>query len=505
MNTPKIVGQGSYGCVYDPSIKCKTGQGRGIDYTDKVSKVLSKTNAEDEQTEYTKIEKADPESKYYLGKPVLCDPAETALTEDIIQKCPVLYKPSTSKLLIMKNGGLNISTYVKSIASKPITYKPKFEIFLFKMHHMLLAVQNLLDNNLVHHDLKGQNMVYNENTGEINLIDFGLLRDTDAVIHNSKNNINRLSVAHWSFPFECNFLNKKKYTAFVGFSVAEKNAWYQHLKSELSMSKLNRSLQGSAICNFFQNIGLTKDEMDAWLKDYFDFLVSMPNYETFLNKSVETIDLYGVGLAFREIYKFGKKFMDDELVEKLKKFADSLLDPNLTRRYTVDNAIANYETVVLKDLLIKHKKQFVNHELVGITAASLKSITAPVNVVPAAIDGSRLNITPQLLTAETKKSSRLNTPPVIAAKKKKCGAGQTINNKTNRCIKKCKEGEIRNDNGRCVKNRMNAVPAAAPKAVAAPKRVVKSSVTVRAKSPSPRKRCPNGTRRNKKTGKCEKK
>ena len=64
----KLIGQGTYGCVYNPALKCK----ENINTTKKLAKLTFSDTAEDELREYAHISKADPNNKYYLGVPEVC-------------------------------------------------------------------------------------------------------------------------------------------------------------------------------------------------------------------------------------------------------------------------------------------------------------------------------------------------------------------------------------------------------------------------------------------------
>ena len=71
MPSSKVIGEGSYGCVHKPALKCKNK-----DYDPNpniVSKLLTKHNANDELKEFKLIKKADEKEHFYLGQPDSCD------------------------------------------------------------------------------------------------------------------------------------------------------------------------------------------------------------------------------------------------------------------------------------------------------------------------------------------------------------------------------------------------------------------------------------------------
>jgi hypothetical protein len=117
MSIPKVIGEGSYGCVHKPSLTCKNKP--KLSYKNKVSKVLRKKSASDELKEYKNVNKVDKNKDFYLGKPVSCNIANTPENLDSIEKCKigkeVLKNLEKHKLIIMGDGGINIEEYVKKI------------------------------------------------------------------------------------------------------------------------------------------------------------------------------------------------------------------------------------------------------------------------------------------------------------------------------------------------------------------------------------------------------
>ena len=67
---PKIIGEGTYGCVTNPSIRCT----KKINYKNKVSKIMHKKYAVKEYNELKKITKIPGITKYILSLPEMCIP-----------------------------------------------------------------------------------------------------------------------------------------------------------------------------------------------------------------------------------------------------------------------------------------------------------------------------------------------------------------------------------------------------------------------------------------------
>ena len=80
-----VVGEGSFGCVHSPSLKCKTK--RNINYDNKVSKLLTDKDAKDELKELSLFKEIDKLEEHYLGYPRKCKPMDDEETKQEINKC----------------------------------------------------------------------------------------------------------------------------------------------------------------------------------------------------------------------------------------------------------------------------------------------------------------------------------------------------------------------------------------------------------------------------------
>ena len=130
----KLIAQGTYGCVYKPSLKCVNDNMENNEYLGKVSKLMTLENAEDELTEIKKISKIDPEFKYHLRPPSICSTdIKTMLKSKNISKCSLqkarfenFYKKNNKynepTLLLMENGGVDLSMMLKN-STKPIYFE----------------------------------------------------------------------------------------------------------------------------------------------------------------------------------------------------------------------------------------------------------------------------------------------------------------------------------------------------------------------------------------------
>ena len=176
----KLVGQGAYGCVYKPSLRCADKP--DLNYDGTVSKLMFDVHATKELTETEKISAIDPSNNFHLGKPIPCKP----MTQDnefnhLKQMCDIsslkVANPARLSLLIMKDGGYNLKTFCKYHLNTYITAGNSLSNMLHAVRGLFEGLVAFQANDLIHYDLKPQNIMFNPNTGRFYFIDFGFAQN----------------------------------------------------------------------------------------------------------------------------------------------------------------------------------------------------------------------------------------------------------------------------------------------------------------------------------------
>tara|TARA_B100000902_G_scaffold399237_2_gene469191 strand:+ start:5198 stop:6535 length:1338 start_codon:yes stop_codon:yes gene_type:complete len=210
---PKVVGEGSYGCVLKPSLKCDD---KNINYKDKVSKVMYNNDALQELEEYENIAKFKELYKYAIVGPEYCQPLIDKNFVDSVSKCknPTVQRlikanVYTLSLLILQDGGISVYDYLKLVFPKQTLNEQK--IFLTSIINLIDGLIFFRKNEIMHRDIKLANIVYNVNNGMSKFIDFGLMTTNDRYISNCKNNRESLGISHSYWPPENSCTNKINY------------------------------------------------------------------------------------------------------------------------------------------------------------------------------------------------------------------------------------------------------------------------------------------------------
>lgn len=184
MTEPRIVGQGSKGCVFSPSLPCSDGT--DAMYARAVSKVMLDEHATAELEENQRVAQLDPQGKFTLRAQRKCTPLQES--RDLIAQCDDAIKfvnpagiNSETRLLIMENGGEDLYSLFERLKDSAPSEATKAE-----MHNFWLAsipvfegLQVLLKAQLCHHDVKIENIIFD---GRImKLIDFGEMQTFDTL------------------------------------------------------------------------------------------------------------------------------------------------------------------------------------------------------------------------------------------------------------------------------------------------------------------------------------
>jgi len=495
----EVAGEGTYGCVHKPQLNC-LGEKRVP--SNKLSKLMKDEEAAKEFGEYGIMENVDPQHHFYLGSPKMCKVDINLYNKNSASKCKRLIEADAEiinnlaeyTLMIMEDGGDNLEDFAEKAEKWPSSKEnsQRIERFWLEAHRALAGVKAFLDYGVVHHDLKPQNLVYNVETGRINFIDFGLMTKKDAILKQAATSKYGFSVYHWSFPLDTHFLNKKTYNKYAKLSKEAKEKYIQNIATKLKKGKENDAVD--AVKYFLYHSSNDSGELlnrgkmtETVLKGFGETLLYQmvpgdAEYVKVVNKCIDTIDVYGVGLGLLFVLKTLYKEMDAALVGELEPLLLDMVNANVMDRVDVTTALNRYEGILDKcGILKKYNKHFENHVLnegppiPPVLEKKIASIQASnVSISPQEMD-QILEEDPEALepeqvktlgkrkvSASKERTSREPSASMIGEPTRKktrklvirpseCPEGKELNPITRRCVNKCKVGEIRNERFECRK------------------------------------------------------
>lgn len=511
----QAIASGGFGCVFLPPLKCK-GDERPTGKV--VSKLLTTLNAADEFNEAKDIQtmlqtnlSMDIYNRFFIFPEKLCEP--DALTKDDLtnfeQKCSNLTKVGITantinknldavRIIELTNGGSDLKNVIKQM--KTINELSKLNQSIIELLTNAIVPMNRLG--ILHFDLKSPNILVGDDH-QLRLIDWGL-----SVI--SKNNKipsgSRMRPIQYNLPFSTVLFNNKIITEInnglkkIHFDVNYKEG----IKSELTtiihkvvikhFSNSNRGHIGYVsenIKNLFNINGEKLFFIFNLLTNYLtEAVINFINPQThrfdetkyFNDVCMKNCDVWGLITVYNDIVNRAD-ILGMGRTGKMKQLR------LLVARYLYSPEFAGKPIDI--DILIKELKVIM----------PFSSTTKKVNVIKS---------------TDIKKKSELvsvNPLPVKKTRRKRCKNGTRRNKKTGECeeINRVQEpipgsepleessddtGSLLESIGLITKPEKNIPVVKKQKVVIGEKRVINMEKNTR-------KRCKNGTRRNKKTGECE--
>jgi serine/threonine protein kinase len=361
----EVIGEGSYGCIHRPSLICKDN--KKVNYKHKISKLLLTENAISELQEYIIISESDKKGEFFLGVPDLCKvkPTENALKS--VQKCKKLTKKNNNKpitknqlknysVLVMKYGGIDLEKlgleFGKMTATE--TNRNKAKLFWKETTRLFTGLAAFQKHDIVHFDIKPQNIVYDKKTGRLNFIDFGHMRKISDAITSCQNSKNGLTEsAFWNYPFEVQFLNQDQFLITAQLTSDERNSWFlQFISNIKTHSNDDFTTAYDTFMDMFTEHMNNEEKMrieELYKTDFFKTLneqLMIEDYDDFLEKSIKTVDIYGIGLSLQYMLNYTQHLLSVEFVKKMSELCYLMTTPDVKKRCMVDRAIDFHKQTV---------------------------------------------------------------------------------------------------------------------------------------------------------------
>jgi len=444
----EILGEGTYGCVIKPSLKCKSK--KNIDYNGRVSKVMRKKDASDEMNEMKKLKHIKDLEKYSIRTPIKCDPEINDESKKIISKCEnervkrVYHKdPSKLSQLLIDDGGMDLYNFTENIYPKLSLHDQK--IFFTSILELFKGLKFFSDNDIIHQDIKSLNIVYNVSTGKIRYIDFGLVISKNEFIQQSKDSSYSFAQSWSYYPPEFSCANKIDYTNLYK-CVKYKNKYKSHDKFISDMA------------DSFDSYCLSLDMINLISSIYHSEGNKID--KTFLKVFTVLMMKY----SQKNLYR--RKFNLDELIDKYKTMLDTYniyteREPNITQEILEEASKLSVE------LKTESKEIKCPPSLPDFNPFTKKCVRKcndgkvrndKFRCIKTKKNNSPKNVNQNDIVTKTE-SNRNVIVKSNSKKERKCPPSlPDFNPFTKKCVRKCKDGKVRNDKYRCVKTRKNNIP-----------------------------------------------
>jgi serine/threonine protein kinase len=363
-----VIGEGSYGCVHKPQLECnKSNKQENQENKEKyISKFMLSKEAAQELAEYTTIAKIDKQKNYYLGRPFKCAPKKSRYNIKSVKKCDIYNDELSNRhrrtkknilnkfsLLIIPDGGLDISKWMDLKKQKKNVLKK----FWKKSAKLFEGALFFKKHGILHHDIKPQNVVFDIKTEKLRFIDFGLMRKIEDVKDESRKNENYIAqYPFWTYPFEFAYLNKEQYMKIAKLSLKKKKEYFNYyVKDKLEDPSSKISISCRILFDYIlRNRQQTEREeiVEKYLDDFMNFILyemTPGNYDEFLDKSLDTLDLFGVGITLQFVLCHSADFFSKEKYDALEECFFNMMRPSLLHRYSVEEAYSNFTKIMRND------------------------------------------------------------------------------------------------------------------------------------------------------------
>jgi len=435
-NGANVIGEGTFGCAHKPSMKCRDNKRRN---KNEISKLMTSANAVKELKEFALIDFADKEKEFYLGKPRKCEVDRILSNIRSIRKCPSgKFDPMRMddySLLVMKYGGQDLELFGEEVMTWTKTKEnvDAIELFWLEVVRLFYGLKVLHDNNVVHHDLKQQNIVYDKATNRANFIDFGFMEKKSTRIYAAKISASWLgNKHHWSFPLEAVYWNKDIYMAAASARGKSKKAYREFAESVQD----NCQYFFTSVIHFNANTSKIDKVAAVGTRNAFsnvlEFEPTDESYDRFIDKSIDSVDTYGLGIALMFVLHRSKHLLSDEFYKNMLNIGLNMLDGRVFLRSTPEQLLAQYEDLLTTSgLLEKHNKHIENHLIANGVSTEMK-------------------------VADSSFMVHVNTEDATKNKEivRDCPAGKEFNPLTKRCVNVCAPGKVRNPDFKCAKEKI---------------------------------------------------
>lgn len=345
-NEIKLINQGTYGCVFKKGITCD-GM---VDEENTISKIVEIDETSENEIEVGKKIMEIPDYLHYFA-PIIqsCEIDMTNMESEELNKCKVIYsyKRKRKPLKFQMNkipfvGNKNIQYYLLELLEN----KKKIENFtpeFFNLFTELLEGYSLLhDKNLIHMDVKSNNIMINEKKSPI-IIDFGLTFDAAELMDASKNDKDTYTELMDKIFF--NPEDEYQYWCFdiyvINYAINE--VMYDKRTREINDMPVNVDVIVKCADTYFKsNQGimklLTEEEKTTMKEDHVKYLKDISNHNeemkinntmwmSVIEKLLENAnswDVYGLVISYIELFETLKLNEFKEKVHYLQVFYELL-------------------------------------------------------------------------------------------------------------------------------------------------------------------------------------
>ena len=314
----ELINKGSYGCIYKPGLKCNSEQKEMKENIITKVQMINKFSIKEMEISKKIVESYKDYSEHF--SPILesCEEVEIKEIEDELKKCTVIEKNQKFILNKMKYEGDKILgvTLFENV-SKEVALRQYF----YSLIMVLESIEKLNDIDIIHLDLKSNNIIYNNNKERPIIIDFGLSCELEKLKNNKDYEKDIFFTYAYDYEPWCIDLSILTY-------IVEKNKKNEKITKEEYETNIVKIISDYSRNNTSVFLEM-KGDYDVKLKKYFEKYIgkSYSDLSEDLKKNAKSWDGYSVLIMYNYLLlDLFNKESNNELKEigKLKEFIEGI-------------------------------------------------------------------------------------------------------------------------------------------------------------------------------------